>query len=116
MKGVCKIEGIEEMSAYPVEHLNPSSLLDFCQYLEREKHTSSPQVRGSNPGLDKVDSAFNPFRGLINEFQVFLGTKHWEFLGQNLPDRKICSRTSGCKVKKMRWVQQALAHHGLLRH
>ncbi|GFX25704.1 hypothetical protein TNCV_1205811 [Trichonephila clavipes] len=25
--------------------------------------TSTPQVRGSNPGLGKVDSAFNPFGG-----------------------------------------------------
>ncbi|GFW94746.1 histone-lysine N-methyltransferase SETMAR [Trichonephila clavipes] len=33
--------------------------------------------RGSNPGLGKVDQAFHPFSGLINEYQAFLGAKHW---------------------------------------
>ncbi|GFS63671.1 hypothetical protein TNCV_1922351 [Trichonephila clavipes] len=38
---------------------------------------STLQIRGSNPGLCKVDSAFHPFSGLINEYRVCLGTKHW---------------------------------------
>ncbi|GFU24126.1 hypothetical protein TNCV_2007181 [Trichonephila clavipes] len=33
---------------------------------------STPQVRGSIPGLGKVDSAFLPFSGLINEYQACL--------------------------------------------
>ncbi|GFX36646.1 hypothetical protein TNCV_580251 [Trichonephila clavipes] len=37
--------------------------------------TSTPQVRGSILGLGKVDSAFDPFSGSINEYQAFLGTK-----------------------------------------
>ncbi|GFS94385.1 hypothetical protein TNCV_2014191 [Trichonephila clavipes] len=40
---------------------------------------SPPQVRGSNPGLVQVDSAFIPFSGSINEYQACLGTEHWGF-------------------------------------
>ncbi|GFT88743.1 hypothetical protein TNCV_905921 [Trichonephila clavipes] len=32
-----------------------------------------PQVRGSNPGLTKVDSSFRPFSGLIKSVPSFLG-------------------------------------------
>ncbi|GFX96427.1 hypothetical protein TNCV_2055441 [Trichonephila clavipes] len=35
---------------------------------------SIPQVRGSNPELGMVDSAFDPFSGSINECQACLGT------------------------------------------
>ncbi|GFV16663.1 uncharacterized protein TNCV_4418501 [Trichonephila clavipes] len=34
-------------------------------------HAFTPQVRGSNPGLDKIDSAFHAFSGSIN---AYLGT------------------------------------------
>ncbi|GFU88992.1 hypothetical protein TNCV_2894401 [Trichonephila clavipes] len=35
---------------------------------------STPQVRGSNPGLGKVDSAFHPFGGSIKEYLTPLQT------------------------------------------
>ncbi|GFW12976.1 hypothetical protein TNCV_3329081 [Trichonephila clavipes] len=40
-------------------------------------NASKSQVRGSNPGLGKVNSAFHPFSGSIKENQACLETEHW---------------------------------------
>ncbi|GFU24104.1 hypothetical protein TNCV_2006991 [Trichonephila clavipes] len=42
---------------------------------------STSQVWSSYPGLIKVDSAFHPISGSINECPPCLGTKHWGGVG-----------------------------------
>ncbi|GFY05172.1 hypothetical protein TNCV_3270441 [Trichonephila clavipes] len=49
--------------------------LRLSQPSRRPYRTFPPQVPDSNPELGKVDSAYHPFSGSINEYQAFLGTK-----------------------------------------
>ncbi|GFX00743.1 hypothetical protein TNCV_4577101 [Trichonephila clavipes] len=75
---------------------------------------STPQVRGSNPGLGKVDSAFHPYSGSIFEYQAFVGTEG--FTSDVPPDRDICSCTSGSKVTYTELGTVGRGPYGLLCH
>ncbi|GFU69895.1 phospholipid-transporting ATPase ID [Trichonephila clavipes] len=65
----------------------PGGILEYqAQSPDEEALTSAARnfgfifrVWGSNPGLGKVDAAFHPYSGWINEYQACLVTKHWGF-------------------------------------
>ncbi|GFY35212.1 hypothetical protein TNCV_5045861 [Trichonephila clavipes] len=69
-------------------------------------HASTLLVRGSNPGLGKVGSAFHPFNGSITEYQACLGKEHCDVRGKtdhltgSSDVAPQCSRS-----RKLRWSQ-----------
>ncbi|GFU65583.1 hypothetical protein TNCV_635061 [Trichonephila clavipes] len=61
--------------------------------------TSTLQVRGSNPGLDKFESAFHPFSGSINT-QLAWELNTGGFASDCQPGRNIGLYTSMPKAMK----------------
>ncbi|GFV82427.1 hypothetical protein TNCV_3982201 [Trichonephila clavipes] len=72
-------------------------------------HVSTPHVRSSKSGQEKVNSAFHPFSGPINEYQACLGTKYWGFSHQT--DHLTGTSAHAPQhswSRKLRWAQLAL--------
>ncbi|GFU96338.1 hypothetical protein TNCV_89151 [Trichonephila clavipes] len=86
------------------EKMFPKSFHDFFESLHISLSSDrvmayrafTPQVRGSNPELGKVDSEFHPFNGSINEYQACLGLNTGG-TSDHAPQRP--------RSRKLRWAQ-----------
>ncbi|GFW97633.1 hypothetical protein TNCV_685031 [Trichonephila clavipes] len=78
---------------------------------------STPQVQRSINGLGKINLAFHPLNGSIDEYQACLGGLNiGGFAPWSPPGRNICSCISAPKVTNTEISREGLDPRGLLRH